>query len=134
MDFIINIVLAALVAGGISYFFNTRFERYQRTFEWRREQYTKLIHTLSGFYSTATPEERKDAMEKTVKLYREFQIWASDSVLLRLRELLDAMMEKNTQKGDEVYKQLVLSIRKDLIGRNSIAPKDLSVLGRLIDE
>jgi len=102
--------------------------------EIRRKEYMEIGELLSGLYNTATSEEKESVKEELPKSYRKLQSWASDEVLKKLVELINALDKASgTGQGisDIKHKELIVAMRKDLLGKTKLEPKDIYVLGKI---
>lgn len=127
-------ILTSFVSGSfagsmITYFLNKKFDIFQRTMEERRKKYTEISELLKGLYDTATPEEQKETKEKLPTYYRSLQAWASDDVLTKLVELMKALDKKINI--DEKYKELIIAMRTDLLGKTKLKSGDIIVIGKI---
>ena len=132
-------ILASLISGGlagsiVTHFLNKRFDVFRRTMEERRKKYSEISELLKGLYNIATLEEKKEAKEKLPAYYRSFQTWASDDVLTKLVEFIKTIDKKSglgQEIIDEKYKELIIAMRADLLGKTELKPEDIYVIGKI---
>jgi len=129
-------ILISFISGGfagsiVTYFLNKKFDIFRRTMEERRKKYSEISELLKGLYNTATPEEQKEAKEKIPTYYRSLQTWASDDVLIKLVELMKAL-GLDQKIVDEKYKELIIAMRTDLLGKTKMKSEDIFVIGKII--
>jgi len=134
---ILEIILTNSVAITISTLFLTfwldkRKDNYTRQMDKRKELYTQTHNLLSFWFSTVNEKQSNEARGKLLESYRNFQIWASDDVFFSFKKFLTiAMDESSTQDmRNAKYKELVLTMRKDLLGRNTkVTIDDIEIRG-----
>lgn len=129
-----TIITSGLVSGLVSHFSNKNLDVYKRTMETRKEVYTKVNELLSAFYSTASPEETNQAFSEILRYFREIQIWGSDEVVRKFQEFLYAIDIKNNisqENRDLIYKNLVISMRKDILKDTNLIPEEIAVHGHI---
>jgi hypothetical protein len=107
-------------------------DNYARQMDKRKELYTQTHNLLSLWFSTIDDEESLKARDKLLESYRNYQIWASDDVFFSFKKFLTVAVDKNsnTDVRDSMYKNLVLEMRKDLLGRNTkVTIDDIEIRG-----
>ena len=125
-------VVAAITSSFFSYFSNKKLSVQQRTMEIRKELYTKIINQMSFFITTVKQEDTDNAMNDFLKYFRETQLWGSDNVVKNFKTLLDLMNEDFSSKEKErnvAYKELILSMRKDILGKTSLTEQKIDIRG-----
>ncbi len=123
------------VAGAITNFLmNKRLDRHQRMMEMRKVEYVKISQQLSGFYDTTTPEERKEYLEELPAQYRNLLAWGSDDVLRKLMAFIKAINVNSSSDQltkDRLYKELIIAMRIDLLGKTKLSPSEIEILGEI---
>lgn len=117
----------------MNYLMNKRLDRHQRMMEMRKVEYVKISQLLSGFYSTTSAEERNKSLSELPAEYRNLLAWGSDDVLRKLRafiKTLDLKSSSDQLKKDKSYKELVIAMRIDLLGKTDLAPDEIDILGK----
>lgn len=141
LEFIIYVfipsgIIGAVTGGLVNYFSNKKLDVYKRTMEARKAVYTKVDEVLAKFISTVSKEESNNYLERLLKYFREIQIWGSDEVVLNFTDLLYAMDVKNNiseEKRNDVYRNFIISMRKDILGETNLLPKDIVIRGIVSD-
>ncbi|MCX6706027.1 MAG: hypothetical protein NTV24_02890 [Candidatus Woesebacteria bacterium] len=130
--FLTSGVIAALVSGLVTYYINQKLDILKRTMDARRELYTKLHELLSNFFTTESERTSNSARDKLLKYYREIQIWGSDEVVSSFRNLINAMIEKDsvTENRNQLYKEFVIAMRGDILGgKTKLTPNEIDIRG-----
>jgi len=102
--------------------------------EKRKEVYTQVHELFRGLYDIASSEERSKTTAKLLKYYREVQMWGSDEVIRKFTELLKAIDIKtgtSQEKKDLIYKEFVIAMRKDVLGKTGLSPEEIDVYGKI---
>lgn len=139
-------IIGSLGFGGIigAYFtqlFEKRREIELHFRERKEEQYKKFLEYLIGFFEGwQGPKRKKEFMRE---LYTHAPLYASSEVIKLANEFLACFSQKayltHGEKTDQIYRKLVLEIRKDLKGhgllqklkfweKDSLSEEDIKVL------
>ncbi len=131
---IVTAVLSSgLVATLISVVFNYKLSSNERIMSVRREIYSGVHETLAGFFTTADTKKRQETVDSLLPQFRQVQLWGSDEVIKKFNKFLIYIDVKNGKPQNEVdktYKQLILSMRKDLIDKK-LDEEDLFMFGKI---
>ncbi|MBI2577471.1 MAG: hypothetical protein HYV77_01355 [Candidatus Wildermuthbacteria bacterium] len=127
--------VAGALAGGIVHFFvNKKLDMHTRTMETRKNIYTRINKLFVAFFSTASDAESEKAIDGILECLREIQIWGSDEVVERFQKVLfDTIPENNIPKEnrDLSYKEFVLAMRRDILGKTRILAPQISIHGHI---
>jgi len=127
-------IIGAVSGGVVSYFSNKKLDIHRRTMEMRKEVYSQINELLTGFYSNATDNERIIMKNNLLKHYRAVQVWGSDEDVRGFKLLLDTLRVENAKSQQEkisVYKQFIITMRKDVLGKTDLSPDDFEILGKI---
>lgn len=127
-------ITSGVVSGLVTYFSNKRLDTYQRMMEARKVIYGQINELLSGLYNTAVPDERNKTTKELLKFYRSVQIWGSDGVTRKfayLLKVLDQTSGASQKVKDMAYKEFIIAMRADLLGKTRFKPEDIFVLGKI---
>ncbi|XOB42592.1 MAG: hypothetical protein ACKKMP_00860 [Candidatus Nealsonbacteria bacterium] len=127
-------IVSAIVGGLVTHFSNKKLDFQRRIMEMRKEVYTEVHELFQGLYNTASSEERSRTTAKLLKYYREVQMWGSDEVIRKFAELLKAIdikTETSQEKKDLIYKEFVIAMRKDVLGKTGLSPEEIDVYGKI---
>ena len=131
---IVTAVLSSgLVATIISVIFKYKLSNTERIMNVRREIYSSTHEALAGFFTTADMKKRQEAAESLLPQFRQVQLWGSDDVIKNFNKFLiyiDVNNKKPQKDVDKTYKQLILSMRRDLIGKK-MDEEDLFMFGKI---
>jgi len=127
-------IVGAIGGGLVTHFSNKKLDFQRRIMEMRKEVYTKVHELFQGLYSTASNEERSKTTTELLKYYREVQIWGSDKVIKKFAELLKAIDLKTKtpqEKRDFIYKEFVIAMREDVLGKTGLSPEEIDIYGKI---
>lgn len=116
----------------LTFWLDKRKDNYARQMDKRKDLYTQTHNLLAMFFSTVSEEESNKTRDKLLESYRDYQIWASDNVFLSFKKYLTVVIDKNSSQEERniMYKNLVLEMRKDLLGRNTkVTIEDIEIHG-----
>jgi len=119
---IISSGIASIVVGGFfTYFVSKKLDRRQRIMEVRKKIYSDVHEELAGFFDNATNDARQKASTALLVLYRQIQLWASADVIKQFNKFWDVFDRKNEKTQQEInheYTNLIIAMRKDLVGED----------------
>jgi hypothetical protein len=127
-------IISAIVGGLVTYFSNKNLDYQRRIMEMRKKVYTQVHELFQGLYDTASLKDRSKTRVELLKHYREVQIWGSDKVILKFTELLKAIDIKNgvsQEKRSLIYKEFVIAMREDILGKTELSPEEIEVYGKI---
>ena len=131
MDFLK--IFIPLIGAVIAWFANERRKRMWEEYKRKEDRYQELITSLKGFYlSSWTPEESKTHKNHFIDQLNLCWMYCPDDVIKKVYAFIDTVHtgQKSTDEAKErALGELILSIRKDLIGRKilsntSLKPED----------
>jgi hypothetical protein len=117
---------SAIIGGFISYYFTSKSKKLEAVLKFREEKYSNLLILLQGFVGTTTsPEIKKKFFEEQYKSW----IYGSDEVVTALNNLVDLVIKSqgkdpNAEEGRKAVGNIVLAMRKDLLGKTTLSYKD----------
>ena len=131
LNLILSGVVAAIIGGLVTYYSNKNLDSYSRIREIRKKLYTDISNHLSNFVSTVSEEESNSARKDLLRYEREVELWGSDEVVKNFKELLKSMSNQDADQKNRnhLYKNFVLSMRKDLVGKTKINIEDIEIRG-----
>lgn len=113
-------ILIAIVVGYLTYRFNVRAEYKRRQLEWLSQSYAKFVVDMRAFFngSSRTVVQKEEIAERILNVYSEAQLLASPAVVRHIGNLIDSLMKgENPDKNAELYKKVVLAMRKQIQGK-----------------
>jgi len=134
-----NELLISLVAGVVgsylTYYFTNKSKRNEAIIKYKEEKYSKLLLKLQGFVGvTANGKTKKEFFEE------QYQSWlyCSDEVVQVMNNLVNLVIENrgktpNPEEGKKAVGNIVLSMRKDLLGKTNLNYKAFSYTDVLPD-
>ena len=119
-------IIAGILSSYLTYYFTIRSKKQEVIQKFKEEKYTNLILKLQGFIGTTRSKEIKK------KFYEEqYKSWlySSDKVVEAINELTILLMEErganpDPQKGLKVVGEIILQMRKDLLGKTKLTYRD----------
>ncbi len=124
-------IVAAIVGGLVTYLSNRKLDMQKRTMETRKEIYTKVNEMCSAFYSIGNSSFSKNNL---LPYYREVQIWGSDEVIRCFQNFLKALDKKNEivqEEKDYIFKEFIISMRRDILGKTNLEPSEINIIGSI---
>ncbi len=122
--------MASLISGGLgawlTYFFGIKSKKTEAMLKFKEEKYAKLLVYLQGFVGRTTSGELKKKFFE--EQYRSW-LYCSDDVVKSLNSLVDLLISEegqapNPKKGSKVIGDIVLNMRKDLLGKTKLNYQD----------
>ena len=131
----ILLIILPIASSYLTYFFTSKAKKNESIIKFKEEKYSNLIISLQGFTGNTVSVERK------VKFFEEqYKSWlySSDSVVLAINRLIKLLIEEegkapNPIKGKQLVGEVILAMRKDLMGKTKLTPNDFgytSVMNR----
>jgi hypothetical protein len=117
---------SAIIGGFISYYFTSKSKKLEAILKFREEKYSNLLILLQGFVgNTANNELRKKFFEEQYKSW----IYGSDEVVTAINKMVELVIksqgkEPNAEEGIKAVGNIVLAIRKDLLGKTNLSYND----------
>jgi DNA-directed RNA polymerase subunit E'/Rpb7 len=112
----------------VSYYFTSTSKKLEAILKFREEKYSNLLILLQGFVGNTTSyETKKKFFEEQYKSW----IYCSDEVVIAINELVQLVIksqgkEPNAEEGRKAVGNIVLAMRKDLLGKTTLSYKDFS--------
>jgi hypothetical protein len=119
-------IVTAIMSSYLTYYFATKSTKNEAMIKFKEEKYSNLVIALQGFVGSAVSSEKK------VKFYEEqYKSWlySSDNVVKAVNDLTNLLIEEkgkapDPEKGRRVIGNIILEMRKDLIGKTNLRYKD----------
>ena len=117
---------SAIIGGFISYYFTSKSKKLEAILKFREEKYSNLLILLQGFVgNTANNELRKKFFEEQYKSW----IYGSDEVVTAINNMVVLVIksqgnEPNAEEGRKAVGNIVLAMRKDLLGKTNLSYND----------
>ena len=115
-------LISAALGAFVTYLFTTRARRDEAILRFKEEKYAKLLVKLQGFIGVTTSAQLKREFFE-----EQYQSWlyASDEVVLAVNAMVQLVAENlglapDPQAGREAVGQIVLAMRRDLLGKTSL--------------
>ncbi len=128
---IFNILISissAFMGGLISYFFVIRQKKYEAILRFKEEKYANLLIYLKGFVgNTISVETKEKFFEEQYKSW----IYASDEVVVATNTMVEIVKNSkgkdiSPEIGRKAIGEIVLAIRKDLLGKTKLNYSDFT--------
>jgi hypothetical protein len=117
---------SAIIGGFVSYYFTSKTKKFEAVLRFREEKYSNLLILLQGFVGNTTSfDTKKKFFEEQYKSW----IYCSDEVILAINNLVQLVIDAkgkqpNPEEGLEAIGNIVLAMRKDLLGKTTLSNKD----------
>lgn len=119
-------ILSAIISSYLTYYYTIKQKRVEAINKYKEERYKNLLIELQGFLgNTVSSEKKKRFFDEQYKSW----LYSSDAVTKSLNNLIEHIIKYRNQDPpqDESRKmigEIVLAMRKDLLGRTSLSWKD----------
>ena len=118
--------ISGVVSAWITYFFTLKSKKNEVMLKFKEEKYANLLTLLQGFVGNTTSVELKRKFFE--EQYRSW-LYSSDEVVVSINKMIELLIrergkEPNQQEGKEMIGNIVLQIRKDLLGKTKLESKD----------
>ena len=119
-------IVTAIVSSYLTFYFTSRARKNESMVKFKEEKYSNLIIALKGFVgSTVSPEKKINFFEEQYKSW----LYSSDDVVKSVNALVNLLIEErgkepDPEKGRRVVGDIILEMRKDLLGKTRLTYKD----------
>ena len=116
-------ILTSLISGFVAYKFSVYKIQAETILKYKEEKYSNIVSALSGFVSGSADGIKKDDL-----IQEKYKAWlfASDEVIKSIDAMIDYVSKNPGDEHSNVVANVVLEIRRDLIGRKSkLKPSDI---------
>ena len=125
MDNTINLaipILAGVISSYLTYYLTNKSKRNEAIVKYKEEKYTNLLLKLQGFIGVTTSgETKKEFFEE------QYQSWlyCSDEVVEAMNKMVQLVIDgkgkaPDPHEGQEAIGNIVLAMRKDLLGKTNL--------------
>jgi hypothetical protein len=115
-------LIAGIIGSYLTYYFTNKSKRNESIIKFKEEKYSKLLLKLQGFVGSTT-----DGKTKREFFEEQYQSWlyCSDEVVEAINYLINLVIENkgkapNPEEGRKAVGNVVLAMRKDLLGKTSL--------------
>ena len=119
-------LMAGLIGSYLTYYFTIKSKKKESILKFKEEKYTNLLILLQGFIGrTVSAETKKKFFEEQYKSW----LYSSDEVVKTINKMVRLVIESRGEKPDQeigrkAVGNIVLAIRKDLLGETKLDFKD----------
>ena len=119
-------VFAAILSSYLTYYFTSKTKKNEAILKYKEDKYSNLLVLLQGFVgSTASGEIKRKFFEEQ---YRSW-LYCSDGVVKAINIMIELVMdnkgnEPDPEKGRKAVGDIVLEMRKDLLGKTRLNYQD----------
>lgn len=119
-------ILTAIIGSYLTYYFTNKSKKSEAILKFKEEKYSNLLILLQGFVGkTTSGETKKKFFEEQYKSW----LYSSDEVVQAINEMVKLVIEArgkepDPEKGRKVVGEIVLKMRKDLLGKTKLGFKD----------
>ena len=119
-------LMAGLIGSYLTYYFTIKSKKKESVLKFKEEKYTNLLILLQGFVGrTVSAETKKKFFEEQYKSW----LYSSDEVVKAINEMVHLVIESrgekpNQEAGRKAIGNIVLAIRRDLLGKTKLDFKD----------
>jgi len=119
-------IIVAIISSYLTYFFAIRSKKTEAILKFKEEKYSNLLILLQGFVGKMTSgETKRKFFEEQYKSW----LYCSDSVVKAINEMVQLVInsrgkEPDPEKGKKTVGNIVLEMRKDLLGKTELTTND----------
>lgn len=119
-------IVTAILGSYLTYYFAMKSKKTEAMIKFKEEKYSNLVVALQGFIgTTVSADTKRKFFEEQYKSW----LYSSDDVVKSLNELIQLLIEEKGQapdpeKGRRIIGNIILEMRKDLIGKTELTYKD----------
>lgn len=116
----------AVVGSYLTYYFTNKSKRNEAILKFKEEKYGNMLVLLQGFVgNTASVDPKRKFFDEQ---YRSW-LYCSDEVVEALNSMVSLVIQSrgsapNPERGREVVGNIVVAMRKDLLGRTRLKASD----------
>ena len=119
-------VFSAILGSYFTYYFTIKSRKKEAISKFKEEKYSNLIVALQGFVgSTVSSEKKRKFFEEQYKSW----LYGSDEVIKSINELIELLIKENGKvpnpdEGRKIIGNIILKMRKDLLGKTDLTFMD----------
>ena len=119
-------VIIAVISSYLTYYFAIKSKKNEAILKFKEEKYSNLLILLQGFVGkTTSGETKKKFFEEQYKSW----LYSSDGVIKAINEMVQIIInargkEPEQEKGKKAVGNIVLEMRKDLLGKTNLKSED----------
>jgi hypothetical protein len=119
-------IATAAISSYLTYFFAIKSKKSEAILKFKEEKYSNLLILLQGFVGkTTSGETKRKFFEEQYKSW----LYCSDSVVKAINKMVQLVIdsrgkEPDTEKGKKAVGNIVLEMRKDLLGKTELTTND----------
>jgi len=119
-------VITAIISSYLTYYFAIKSKKDEAILRFKEEKYSNLLILMQGFVGvTASGETKKQFFEEQYKSW----LYCSDGVVKSINEMVKLVIDSegdnpDPQMGRKVVGNIVIEMRKDLLGKTNLSFED----------
>jgi len=119
-------IISAVISSYLTYYFTSKSKKNENILKFKEEKYSNLLILLQGFVGkTASGETKRKFFEEQYKAW----LYSSDEVVVAINSMVQLVIdskegEPNHEKGRKAVGDIVLKMRKDLLGKTKLSFTD----------
>jgi hypothetical protein len=117
-------IISALGGSYLTYYLTQRSKRNEAILKFKEEKYANLLILLQGFVGlTAKPDTKRSFFTEQYKSW----LYSSDDVVKAINGMVNQVLITQVDKkaaDQDAIGRIVLAMRKDMLGKTKLSPKD----------
>jgi len=119
-------IITAVISSYLTYYFAIKSKKSETILKFKEEKYSNLLVFLQGFVGrTTSGEKKRKFFEEQYKSW----LYCSDGVVKAINEMVKLVIdsrgkEPEYEKGKKAVGNIVLEMRRDLIGKTELTTED----------
>lgn len=119
-------IITGIISSYFTYYFTIKSKKNEAILKFKEEKYTNLLILLQGFVGVTTSVDKK---RKFFEEQYKSWLYCSDEVVKSINEMVDLVIsnkgkEPNHEEGKKAIGNIVLAMRKDLLGKTQLNYND----------
>ncbi len=119
-------IITAILGSYLTYYFTIKSKKSEAILKFKEEKYSNLLILLQGFVGrTTSGETKRKFFEEQYKSW----LYCSDGVVKAINKMVQLVIdsrgkEPEPEKGKKAVGNIVLEMRKDLLGKTELTSED----------
>ncbi len=119
-------IITAVISSYLTYYFTVKSKKTEAILKFKEEKYSNLLILLQGFVGrTTSGNTKRKFFEEQYKSW----LYCSDKVVKATNEMVQLVIdsrgkEPDQEKGKKAIGNIVLEMRKDLLGKTELTSDD----------
>jgi hypothetical protein len=129
-------IVVGLISSYLTYYFAIKQKKSEAILKFKEEKYANLLVLLQGFVgTTVSAETKRKFFEEQYKSW----LYCSDDVIKAINDMMELVITSigsypDPEKGRKAIGDIVIAMRKDLLGKTELSPYDFRYIDVIEDK